>query len=203
MSQLCVTIPTLEGAELDQLLAQIFETSAIAAVVIAPRDGAQLSAQTVLPIVAAVQKAGAAALISGDSQLARVVKADGVHLPAQLDSVAAAEEAREILGRGAIVGVDAGRSRHTAMELGELGVDYVAFACGGAEADDGLDLAIWWAELFEIPVVALGVTEAETASALAAADADFISIDVADQSGLARLAACAGAIAAPLATTTV
>jgi thiamine-phosphate pyrophosphorylase len=199
MTQLCVTIPAVAAPAGRDLVKACLAAGRIAAVVLVPADGQALEPSTALPLIADAQTAGAAALVYGDAQLARVLKADGVHLPWSPTVAADAREAREILGPGKIVGAEAGVSRHDAMELGELGVDYVAFGPGiGA---DGvalrLDLIGWWTELFEVPVVAFGVTDADDAAALAAADADFVSVTVAAQSdGASVLTACAAAIAA-------
>ncbi len=77
--------------------------------------------------------------------LAAQVSADGVHLS---DSNVDMAAVRSSVGDGAIVGVAFAGSRHHAMEAGQAGADYVAFD------PDGLDDALWWAELFEIPCVA-------------------------------------------------
>lgn len=179
MTQICITLPA--GPEGLQHIAQAFAAVRVAAVVIVPSDAGSIAPDAALPLIAATQKAGGAALIFGDAHLARVLKADGVHLPWSLDIRAAAEDARDILGQGGIIGADAGASRHHAMELGELGVDYVAFGlAAGIEPEqareDRDDLVSWWAEIFEIPVVALDVAGAEEAAALAAAKADFLSV---------------------------
>ena len=90
-------------------------------------QGRELEAGTVAPLVAAAQAQGAAALVEGDARLARTVKADGVHVPWSKTPLAAYTEAREILGARAMIGGDAGRRRHDAMQLGEAGADYIGF----------------------------------------------------------------------------
>lgn len=183
MTQLCVSLPVSVDPDGARLLAQALETGVVRAVVIEPEapDGAVPPAAA-LPLIAVIQKAGAAALIRDDAHLARTLKADGVHLTPRPDIVAAASEAREILGQSGIVGVDTGGSRHDAMEAGEQAVDYIAFSLPDAPDDDDieerLELVSWWAEIFEVPVVAYGVQSAQEAAALAAADADFVSIDL-------------------------
>lgn len=181
MTQVCVIIPSLKAPDGARLTAEALAGGPVAAVIIAPAGGGPIAPDAALPMIAAAQKGGAAALIYGDAQLARALKADGVHLPTREDIVAAAEEAREILGRGGIVGADAGASRHDAMELGELGVDYVAFGLSSdAEDADGrearFDLVAWWSEIFEVPVVAFDVADVQEAAALAAVNADFICV---------------------------
>ncbi|HRD78967.1 MAG TPA: thiamine phosphate synthase [Hyphomicrobiaceae bacterium] len=128
--------------------------------------------------VQAAQKLGIAALIRGNARLARTVRADGVHVECGDGFEERLEEAREIVGGRAIVGVDAGGSRHDAMTAGERSADYVAFARRGAPEglDDQCDLVDWWSEIFEPPVVALGVDGPDAATVLAEAGADFLSV---------------------------
>lgn len=137
--------------------------------------GNELTAPMVLPYITAIQQSGAAVLLCDAPHLARTVKADGVHLTWRPDIVAVYEEARSILGRGAIVGVDAGASRHDAMMLGEAGADYIAFAAA-AGSDQQYELVAWWAEIFEIPVVAFDVTSPATAQRCAMAGAEFVAV---------------------------
>ena len=134
--------------------------------------------------VAAIQKRGIATLVAGDAALARVVRADGVHLPPSKTLAAAFTEARETLGARFIVGVDAGRSRHDAMALGEAGADYIGFGIPAHVEDRETargrrhDLVAWWAEIFEIPCVAFDVETPDEAEDLARAGADFIAVRI-------------------------
>ncbi|MDO9383430.1 MAG: thiamine phosphate synthase [Hyphomicrobiaceae bacterium] len=175
MTQMCVMVPA-DGLG---LLSEAISAAPIAAVVIMPGADGVIAPAAALPLIAAAQQSGAAVLIYGDAQLARTLKADGVHLAWTVDVATVAEDARDILGQGGIVGADAGSSRHDAMELGELGVDYVAFGLGDGDPElargDRDELVAWWAEIFEIPVVALDVASAEEAATLKGAHADFLS----------------------------
>lgn len=144
--------------------------------------------------VAACQAAGAAALIAGDAALALALGADGVHLPAGADLAEreqAYRAARTVLGPTRTVGVSAGLLRHDAMVLGELGADYIGFeAVPGDDPSALRDVVAWWAELFEMPCVALGVKDAGAARELAATGADFVAAgpDMALTASLAVLA---------------
>ncbi len=190
MTQMCVMVPALPAADGLRLLSEALSAAPIAAVVIMPGADGLIAPDAALALIAAAQKSSAAALIYGDAQLARTLKADGVHLPWSVDVRTAAEDAREILGQGGIIGADAGTSRHDAMELGELGVDYVAFGLGDGDAElareDRDELVAWWAEIFEIPVVALDVAGASEAATLKAAAADFISVRLSAGADAAR-----------------
>lgn len=170
------------GVGAAKLLMAALDTVDIASLVIEQSADAPLVAEQVLPLVEAAQARGVAALLMNDARLARTVKADGVHLAVSPTSLTDYAAAREILGARGLIGVDAGRSRHDAMALGEAGADYVAFGIPDfvAERDIALrrqlDLVQWWAEIFEVPVVAFDVTTSEHAGALALAGADFVSL---------------------------
>ena len=154
----------------------------VATLLIVPRSGTSLEAAAVKPLVDLAQSKGVAALLSGDAGLARALRTDGVHLPWSTDIMDHFAEARRILGNGCVAGADAGTSRHDAMGLAEAGADYIAFGLPPIAAEVGtaserrFDLVAWWAEIFEIPVVAFDVTELEDAAAFAAAGADFVAL---------------------------
>lgn len=160
-------------------LSAALEAADIASVIIEASD-----AEAAKPLIALAQKAGAAALLASDPQLARTLKADGVHLPVETAG-ADYEEARSILGQRFIVGADAGRSRDAAMRLGEGGAEYVGFGIpefvGDVETARArqLGLIAWWAEIFQVPCVALDVQTASDAEALAQAGADFVAVRLA------------------------
>jgi thiamine-phosphate pyrophosphorylase len=157
-------------------LAAALAAADIASVLIRPSGVDALDVATARPLVEMAQKAGAAALIEDDAELARTLRADGVHLTASGDPAEAYETARSILGGRFIVGADTGGSRDDAMTLAEIGADYVAFGvdAGGPEMRD--ELCQWWAEIFEVPVVALDVATPEEAAALQDARCEFVAL---------------------------
>jgi thiamine-phosphate pyrophosphorylase len=168
------------GAGAPQRLAAALASGDVASVVITVPEGAPTA--EVQGLIGVAQGAGGAALIRDDARLARTLKADGVHLSA--GNAKSLGEAREVVGGRAIVGLDAGRSRHEAMVAGEAGAEYVAFGIPAHVEDRAkahrrrCELVAWWSEIFEVPVVAFDVTSAEEAGQLAAAGADFIALSL-------------------------
>jgi thiamine-phosphate pyrophosphorylase len=98
---------------------------------------------------------------------------DGVRIASFADY----RRARRAAGQ-AIVGVDAGLSRHEAMLAGEAEADFVAL---GPAEDGGPagEFVEWWTGLMEVPGVAFGARGPQDAAALAAAGADFVALDLA------------------------
>jgi thiamine-phosphate pyrophosphorylase len=116
-------------------------------------------------------------LLRGDVALARDQGLDGVHL-ADGEAIA---DARRILGRTALIGVDCALSRHAAMVAGEAGADYVLFGSLDLAPPGAVsDLVRWWRELFVLPCAAAGRYSPDSARAMATAGADFIATSEAD-----------------------
>lgn len=179
-TQLFLVVEAGQSA-LDRLSAA-FAAAPIASVLIVPPGGGTLAAADVEPLVKHAQSKDAAALLFEDADLARRIGADGVHLPHGKDIEDRYRRARQPLGQSAIVGVHAGKSRHDAMVLGEAGADYIAFGVPSGIQDRAsaysrrFELIAWWAEIFEVPCVALDVDSLEDAAALAKVGADFVGI---------------------------
>jgi len=180
VSQLYAVVEAGEAAP--ERLSAALDAAPIASVLIAPATGAALEAGSAQPLVEIAQRANAAALLAGDAELARTLRADGVHLNVGKDLVLAYDGARAILGNRGIVGIDAGISRHDAMTLAEAGADYIAFGAPPHLKDRDkartrrYELIAWWGEIFEMPCVAFDVETREEAEALSRAGADFIAI---------------------------
>ena len=163
-------------------VAALLDAAGAATLLIAAGGGVALSAAAARPLVELAQAKDIAALIEGDAQLARTLRADGVHLPWSKDAAARYGEAREVLGTRYIVGIDVGRSRHDAMTLAEEGADYIGFGIPShvedrsAAAARRLELVSWWSEIFEVPCVAFDIDDVEDAMAVAGAGADFLAM---------------------------
>ena len=197
-TQLYATITP--GAAARERVSAILDTGAVTSILIRAVTGTRLGAGEVKPLVEIIQGKGVAALIEGDAQLARTVRADGVHICRSDSVLDAYRDARSLLGDRFIVGVDAGHSRHDAMTLGEAGADYVAFSITPPAADidheSRDDLIGWWAEIFEVPCVAFDVTTPDEATVLAGLGADFVAVSIAPGVSPAAAKDCIASIAA-------
>jgi thiamine-phosphate pyrophosphorylase len=149
----------------------------VAAVLIA------LEADGDLEIVAAaltptVQEAGAAAIVADDTRIAGRTNADGVHIGTGIEDIRTAVESFQ---RRRIVGAGNLHSRHSAMEAGEIGADYVFFGRPHGDTHDGphpkvLDLAEWWSEVTNIPAVVMAGRSLDSIAAVAATGASFVAL---------------------------
>lgn len=139
-------------------------------------DDIRAAARTLMPIALAKN---VAFIMNDRPDLARELECDGVHV-GQNDTPYA--EARAIVGPKKIVGVTCHNSRHLALEAAEAGADYVAFGAffptstkdvkGNAE----IETLQWWAEIMEIPCVAIGGITTQNAAPLIEAGADFLAV---------------------------
>jgi thiamine-phosphate pyrophosphorylase len=118
-------------------------------------------------------------ILNDRPDLAAATGCDGVHV-GQDDTPY--RQARQLVGDQAIVGVTCHNSRHLAMEAGEQGADYIAFGAfyptttKDAEVRAEVETLRWWAELMEVPCVAIGGITVDNALPLIEAGADFLAI---------------------------
>jgi thiamine-phosphate pyrophosphorylase len=118
-----------------------------------------------------------ALLVAGDAQLATRAGADGVHVRGAGQDLS---EALESLKPERIVGCGGLELRDDAMAAGEAGVDYVMFGDALADGEvpslaETLERTGWWAEIFNVPCVALA-HGFEDIAPLADAGADFVAL---------------------------
>lgn len=175
-----ITPPVSDPAAFSGALAAALEAGDVAAVQYRPKgidNAAILDAIRILrPIV---QAAGAAFILNDWPELAAESGCDGVHI-GQEDMPYRA--ARRQLGPDGIVGVTCHDSRHLAIEAAEQGADYVAFGAfyptetKPAKARAKPEILRWWADLTEIPSVAIGGIAPENCATLVQAGADFLAV---------------------------
>ena len=134
------------------------------------------AAEALLPIC---QKHHVPLLLNDNAELARDVGAQGVHLGQDDGTV---EDARNMLGFDAMIGVTCHASRHFAFLAGDVGADYVAFGAffptqtKKTEHTATPDLLEWWSDIAEIPCVAIGGITVENCLPLIEAGAHFLAV---------------------------
>ena len=178
--RLCLVTPPgmtaeVAGLQVEAALAGGDVASLIITADPADPDAHQALAARLVPIA---QARGAAVLIHNDTRIAGRVKADGIHVDSGTADIADAIRTfrpQRIVGAGNIW------SRHEALEVGELGPDYVFF--GRLDGDTGLDiypkaldLAAWWSELVEIPAIVMGGSALESVVTARDAGIEFVAL---------------------------
>lgn len=134
------------------------------------------AAEILMPIA---QKRDVAFIVNDRPDIAHMIRADGVHVGQEDASYA---EAREIVGKNAIVGVTCHNSRELAFDAGEAGADYVAFGAffptqtKEPKTVAEIELLQWWAQTMTVPVVAIGGITVDNAGPLVEAGADFLAV---------------------------
>jgi thiamine-phosphate pyrophosphorylase len=201
---LCLVAAAEQGADGLARIAAALDATRAATLILAAPDTGRIDPAVARPFVGLAQARKVAALIADDVPAARAAGADGVHLSWRPEIEDAYEAARAALGSDAIVGADAGASRHDAMTLGEAGADYVAFGrpsdAGDAETarDTQRELVAWWAEVFVVPVVAFDVETPDDVRDLVGLGADFVAVRLPDRARADEDAAWASALVAAL-----
>lgn len=141
-----------------------------------PDDAIARAADTLRPIC---QQRDVAFILNDRPDLAAKLDCDGVHVGQEDMSYA---EARRSVGPQRQVGVTCKASRDFAMTAAEAGADYVAFGAffpsntKTITSPASLEIIEWWAELFEIPCVAIGGITVENCRPVIAAGADFLAV---------------------------
>lgn len=171
-----ITPPVAEAEALAGILAEALPAGDVACVLLrfaTPDEGARKKIiKTLAPLI---QKAEAALLIEGDAQLAARAGADGVHIEGFSQDF---EEALDSLKPERIVGLGGLLSRDEAMRAGETEVDYLMFGGlepNGASAEEIFEQAGWWAEVFNLPCVAVAHAPEDVAR-LARCGAEFLGL---------------------------
>jgi len=174
-----ITPPTLPP-DFPHLLAQALDGGDVAALQLRLKDvdddTLRRAVDTVRPIV---QSRGVALILNDRPDLAVETGCDGAHVGGE-DMPPA--DARRLLGKKLQLGVSCYDSRDAALRAGEADADYVAFgAFFPSETKDtsyraDTELLSWWAELMELPVVAIGGITAENCAPLVQAGANFLAV---------------------------
>lgn len=181
-TRLCLIATAEGGADARTRIGSALDATQAVTLILTAPDGAAVDPAAARPLVEMAHRRGIAALLANDTETARAVGADGVHIAWRPEIEDACRAARAALGRDAIVGADAGASRHDAMTLGDAGADYVAFArlsdSLGPDAARAAqrELVAWWSELFVVPVVAFDPETPADVGELVRSGADFVAV---------------------------
>jgi len=170
----------LEPATFAPVLGAALDAGDVAAVQLRLKHADDAAWRAAIEALRPVAQARDVALLLNDRvDLVRPHGCDGAHV-GQQDMPA--KQARALLGPDAMLGVTCHASRDLAMQAGEDGADYVAFGAfypsvtKTAAAPAELELLEWWAELMELPCVAVGGITPANCGKLVAAGADFLAV---------------------------
>ena len=170
-----VAPPRIDAEIFAPLLKEALAAADVAAVLLAIES---VKEDVLQPLVDIVQQAGAAALVADDTRLAGHVKADGVHIGGGFEDLRFALESfkpTRIVGAGNL------HSRHAALEIGELAVDYLFFGRPHGDTHDAphpkaLELAEWWSEITQVPAVIMVGRSIESVREAATTGAEFVAL---------------------------
>jgi thiamine-phosphate pyrophosphorylase len=179
-TQLYLITPSRIDSGFANTLAATLDAGDVAALQIRLKDHPKAEVRDLSPeLIRIAQSRGVAVILNDDPKLAVELGCDGVHI-GQSDGTV--KDARERIGKSAMLGVTCHDSRHLAMQAGERGADYVAFgAFFPTETKEvthtaEINLIRWWVELFELPCVAIGGITVDNAEPLIEAGADFLAV---------------------------
>ncbi len=178
--------PTLKPDEVEARVA----AGDVAAVILATDENALPEPAHLRALAAPAQQRDAAVLVTDAGELVEQAGLDGVHV--RMATSAPLKSALSTLKPASIVGAGGLMERHTTMEAGENGADYVLFgtiAPAPEDADSIRTMVEWWAELCEVPCVGVA-TSLDEVSELALLGADFVALPAdltAGAEGLARV----------------
>ena len=180
MAELYLLTPPKIDADFADVLARTLDAGRVSALQLRLKEHSDAEIEALAPkLIEIAHQRGVSVILNDDAALAAKLGCDGVHIGQEDGSI---RDARAVMGPKAIVGVTCHDSRHLAMTAGEQGADYVAFgaffdtATKSPKTRADLDILVWWTELFELPCVAIGGINAENASELIAAGADYIAV---------------------------
>ncbi|PCJ92349.1 MAG: thiamine phosphate synthase [Hyphomicrobiales bacterium] len=179
--QLFLVTPAFDDREeFAARLAPVLQAASVSAVLIAPRandeasDSYQRDCKLLAPII---QQYGGAALTMNDTQVSGRSGADGIHLTGKVSEIT---DVMKRFRPKHIVGTSAGHTRHDAMIKGETQPDYLMFGSPFEHDEDHaytLEMAQWWAELFEVPCVAMAGQTQDSLRATIETRSDFIGLN--------------------------
>lgn len=170
-TRLCLITPNPLPDGFAETLAAALDAGDVASLLI---DPASASRQALDELIRIATSHDVATLIIGGPP---VPAADGLHVDDGAKSIRAAQHA---IGDG-IIGVGGISSRHDAMTVGELLPDYLFFGRFEEENEPSIhpkamELATWWAEVFQIPAMVMAGSDIEGVGEAAAQSIEFVAL---------------------------
>ncbi len=139
-------------------------------------DDVLRAAEALLPVC---ERFDVPLIVNDSPELAKQAGAAGVHIGQQDASY---QEARNMLGTNAFIGVTCHGSRELAIEASEAGADYVAFGAffssdtKNTKHQASVDILEWWSSMTIVPCVAIGGITADNCRPLVEAGADYLAV---------------------------
>lgn len=175
-TRLCLVTPEAPAAGFVSAFEAAVSAGDIASAIVAPRPDGAADEELARKLAPLAQRRGCALLVAGDGDAA--ARLDGAHVETGLAGVRTAiarHHPDRIVGAGGIT------SRHDAMDIGETGADYLFF--GRLDGDPlpgilpkALELAAWWAELFEIPAMVMGGSTIDSVAEARSLGIEFVAL---------------------------
>ncbi|KZL04038.1 MULTISPECIES: thiamine phosphate synthase [unclassified Pseudovibrio] len=174
-----VTPPTFDLNEFEGQLNQALEGGDIASLLISMPDAnesdLQAAAKRLVPLAQAKE---VAVLIENNTQIMGRSGADGLHVSGSDKDL---EEAMQSFSEDRIIGHAGIKTRHEAMTVASMGVDYMFFGLLSLNQEEephrkSLDYGHWWSEVFETPCVILAGTSVSSVDTAAQTGAEFVAV---------------------------
>jgi len=172
--QLYLTLPHDLGAGAGQALDELLGEHEIACVLLRSSPEGLVNRELGVNLRDVADRRETAFLVEDDLNAALALEADGLHIGADRELLA---RARAMLAQDVQIGIHCGSQRHQAMDMGETGADYVAFGEDLASHSEHVcELIEWWSEIFVLPCVAWGISDARQGLTYAERGADFVAL---------------------------
>ncbi len=174
-----VTPPTFNLDEFEGQLKQALEGGDIASLLIsmpgANEGDLQAAAKRLVPLAQARE---VAVLIENNTQIVGRSGADGLHVSGSDKDL---EEAIQSFSEDRIIGHAGIKTRHEAMVVASMGVDYMFFGLLSLNQDEephrkSLAFGSWWSEVFETPCVVLAGVSVSSIDTAAQTGAEFVAV---------------------------
>ncbi|KZL20828.1 Thiamine-phosphate synthase [Pseudovibrio axinellae] len=173
---------TPQSFDLDQFegqLKQALEGGDVASLLISMPDANEVELQTAAKrLVPVAQAHDVAVMIENNTQIVGRSGADGLHVTGTDKEL---EETLDGFQDDKIIGHAGVKTRHEAMVVASMGVDYMFFGLLSLKQEEephrkSLDYGIWWSEVFETPCVVLAGTALSSVDTAAATGAEFVAV---------------------------